>query len=394
MLLEWRRPGEHPFQPPARQGAELGVEEPVEQRVPQPQAERGPRGPGPPPVHLLLVPAPRNRGGDRRVEDLAQVLLLGLRLRAPLDLLQHARHHHEEGGPDLRERGHHLGGVGEVGHPHAGLHREHLQGAREDVGERQEDDGVRPLVHHLRVGVQHCEGLTHEVPVSDQHTLGGPGGTGRVDDGGDVVGTGHRTTLRDDGVGHLGTPGDERGEVRARSGVHGPDRQGAHAALGAGGAQEVGVRLLARHREDRLAVRDDRGRLGHGRRGVERHHHGAGVRAREVRDRPLVPGGGHDGDGVARLHPGGNHPLGNGDDRVLELARRHVAPGAAVGQLEGHVVRRGSRAAGEQVGDVPEIGALGRGRGGELDHGSAFRAAGTSSFTLDPARAAGQSPLR
>ena len=85
---ERRAAGDRPLGPAAERGAELAVDQPVEQGVlgPQPQA-------GPPGVERLAV-ADGGLGGAG--EDLALALGQRLGLRAVVDLLEHARHGEHE----------------------------------------------------------------------------------------------------------------------------------------------------------------------------------------------------------------------------------------------------------------------------------------------------------
>ncbi|MCY1231058.1 hypothetical protein D9M72_434940 [compost metagenome] len=110
--------------------------------------------------------------------------------------------------------------------------------------------------------------------------------------------------------------------------------------------------------ETHAGVGQDCGHLGSCRRLVDGDDDGAGEPRCHVGQRPLVPGGGHDGERFAGPESGGDEALGQGPDLVHELPGGHRAPrfrdrGVGGAHLEGDVVRGSPEPLHQELGRVP-----------------------------------------
>ena len=121
----------------AHGGAELAVDQPVEQRELDLRAERDL-------LALLLQPRVLDGGVRGGAEDLALAAGLGLLLGRVVHLLEHARHGEEERGLERAERGQQLLRVGLVPGLDAGVDVEDRDEPREDVRGGDEQQGRRP----------------------------------------------------------------------------------------------------------------------------------------------------------------------------------------------------------------------------------------------------------
>ena len=168
----------------AERGAQLGVDEPVEQAMTGAEQRAGAT-----PVLGLAV---GDGGPDRRVEDLAAAVGDGALARGVEDLLEDARHGEDEGRLEGGEVGDQVLDVGGVPEPDPALDAADLDDPREDVRQREEQQGAR--VVELEQLLEHAGGdaeLEHEVAVGQHAALGPAGRAGRVDQRRDRL-RGHR----------------------------------------------------------------------------------------------------------------------------------------------------------------------------------------------------------
>ena len=285
--------------------------------------------------------------------------VLGLCRGGVVDLLQHARHRHQEGGVDLAEALDDLGGVRLVRHGHALVEAGHLQDAGEDVGQGQEDEG--PTVGHERVlellHDRHDDAA--EPAVHDLAALGVACRAGGVDDRAGVLVAGDERGLLEVGVRDVGAGLGELGDevVLDHEDVTGP--------VGAGGEHLAQLEVLddrdgrVRVGEDPVALRG-RGRL------VDRHGDRAGDPGRPGDERPLVAGVAHDRQPVARLHAPGDEALGHALDLLQVLGAGDLLPVAADQAQHGDVVRRLLCVLEHESRQVLDREGFGGWRGGEL----------------------------
>ncbi|SIA61610.1 Uncharacterised protein [Mycobacteroides abscessus subsp. abscessus] len=206
--------------------------------------------------------------------------------------------------------------------------------AREHVGDGQEEEqaglgGVDDVAEHLASTLRG----SHEVRVREGHALGVSGGSGGVDDGGDVRGRDGRASLLDVLNGDAGGGACDHALGAAIEGV---DR---HGVFGSHGVHELG--LLGGGREDAgyARVGEDVLDLGGGVGLVDRDGDRADGQEREVEEEPLVRGRGQDCDSVSRLHAEADEAAGCVLDLALELRcgeRTRGADGRAL--LDRHLV--------------------------------------------------------
>lgn len=194
---------------------------------------------------------------------------------------------------------------------------------------------VQQLDHVGRLGVQ--------VRVGEDAALGAAGGAGGVADRRDRVRGEGRAALGDLVVGQLLAQG---GEFGHGSSFQLPDARGLGVAGRAGG-DRVGVLGGLRDDETGARVPDDPLHLVRRRGRVDRYRLAAGRPDREVEDRPLVAGAGHDRDPAARFEARGCQPLRDGGDFAGEGGRGDGVPGAGPFAAEDHGVG-GLRRVGER----------------------------------------------
>ena len=301
----------------AHGGTQLAVDEAVEDEVLQPKRQtRAARVEG-------LAVADGDGGGAE--EDLALALAGGLRLGRVEDLLEDARHGEYEGRLEAGEVVEQRLDVGRVAHARLARDAEHLDEAREDVGEGQEQQGRGVLGQHdvaeLLDGVL---GEVDEVAVRQLAALGAAGGARRVDDRRDGSPVEARAPRVELGVGDVTALLAQRVEAApldlddvAQAGQVGPHLVDDGPVRGRLDDRDVGVGVG----EDPLHLLG-RGRL------VDRHDDGTRAPGGEVDERPLVARARHQGDPVAGCDPGGDQALGQAGDVVGEPAPRDVRPPA------------------------------------------------------------------
>ncbi len=164
-------PGDGVLRPAAQRRPQLAVDQPVEHRVLDPQAQ-----PGGACGVLRLAVGDRHPG--RPAEDRAPAVAGRLLLGAVVHLLEHPRHGQDEGGPEGGQRGQQLVDVRAVPEHHPGVDAAHLDDAGEHVRQRQEQQ--RAAVRRLgEAGQRAEEGVAHggqQVLVGQLAALGAPGG--------------------------------------------------------------------------------------------------------------------------------------------------------------------------------------------------------------------------
>ena len=324
--------------------AQLAVDQPVEERVLRSQAHR----------HPLAVrrPRPGDRDVGGAVEDLAPPVGGGPLGGAVEDLLEHARHGQDEGRLELAEVGHQVLDVGAVAHLGPALDAADLDDAREDVGERQEQQGRGVVgVEELGQLVDGDAELEHEVAVGEHAALGLAGRAAGVDQRGDVLRGCRRTTLLEHVVGDVGA---EAAEHVDRVVLERPHVLQLGEVAGLAGLADPGevVRALRHDRAGARVLEDPADLLGGGRL-VDRHGDGAGEPDGVVEERPLVAGLGEERDAVADLDARGDQPLGDGLHLVEELGGGDVGPLVAGTPAEHHGVGEVAAVGDHVVGEVP-----------------------------------------
>lgn len=247
---------------------------------------------------------------------------------------------------------------------HPAADRRDLDHPPEDMGEREEEQ-CRGLVARLGVedrlpAAQHRVRLEHEVGVGDHTSLGAAGGTRGVDHRGHGV-RGDRPAVP---VHHLVVETVARREqLRHRVGVELPEpfepgqpvdhRTDGH-----------GVVLVLHQTGRDLGVVEHPVDLLGGGGGIDGYGLGADGPEREVEERPLVAGTGHDRDAVPEPYAVREQPLGQPEHVVTEGGGGHVPPSALlVLAAEDDMAGSGERVLEDGVREPADMGAAGeRGR--------------------------------
>ncbi len=323
--------------------AKLAVDEPVEQRETQPQAERDLAA-----RFDQLRMLHRHLGG--LAEDLAAPGSLGFLLRGVVHLLEHPRHGQEEGRLEGCERRQQLPRVRLVADLDARVHAEHGDEAREDVrrGDEQESGCSTRRFQH----VAECDGRVarelDEVRVRENASLRPSGRTGGVDEGGDVVAAGEVAPAFDLGVRHVDPGSRELVEVAQIDLPDVPDEGELRVDFVefrevVGGLEDHG---------DRAGIAEVPVHLG--RRGglIDGHEYRTREPGGEVDERPFVAGLAHQADLVAGLDAGRDKTLREGDDLAEELCGSDVLPAAVLRKGEQGSIRRCGDSVDQQVGGV------------------------------------------
>ena len=246
---------------------------------------------------------------------------------------------------------------------------QHLDEPREDVGERQEQQGGGALgADDVAEPADGVVGQRHEVGVRQLAALRPAGGAGGVDDRRDVVRAGGRAPALDSSASATSAPAAARSSSPPAS-ICQTSRSSASSSRTEPSAAGVSRRLDDARRPPRSRRRiqlicSARRRL------VDRHGDRAGGPDREVDERPLVAGPGHDARrGRRAATPAATRPAGDLVDVVRELAGRHVVPAVRHAAAEQHVVGLLGGLRDDQDGEVA-AGGLGHESGdGELEHG-------------------------
>ena len=163
-------------------GAELGVDQPVEDGVPQPQQQARATG-----VERLAVCHGRGVG---EVEEAPVALGRGFVLGGVVDLLEHARHRKHCGRLELHHMRDDVLDVAGVREVNPVVHRAELHRPGQDVRERQELQRAHLLVEDQLLDVFGRTDVVHvgqQVSVRDRASLGSSGRAGGVDDRGEQV---------------------------------------------------------------------------------------------------------------------------------------------------------------------------------------------------------------
>ena len=354
----------------AHRGTQLAVDELVEERELELETERHGAG-----VERLRV---RDGHVGRLAEDLALAAGLGLLFRRVVDLLEDAGDREEEGGLEGAEGGKQLLRVGLVTHSGAAVHGEDRDEAREDVRGRDEEQRRGARSEHLLHRNDSVAAELDEVRVGENDALRSARGARGVDEGRDVRALRGRAPRLEVIVAHVGTGARELLEVPH---VHLP-----HVADAVDVARDLVVssEVLGGLDDDVVGfgVLQDVLDLARRARLVDRHEHRAGEPRGEVDECPLVAHLAHEADLVAGLDSRGHEPLREGDDLLVELARRDIRP-SAIGGGQGEERSLGSQghAIDQQVGRVG-VGVGGHhGGDDEFFHGNSF---GTGRWLMPP----------
>ena len=294
---QWSAAADGVRHPPAHAFADLPVDEPIEDRMLQPQAETRAAG----------VPGRAVVDGDlgRAAEDSATAVALGALLGGVVDLLEDPRDAQDERGTELAQRVRQLGGVRQVPHRHGVDHAEGFDEPCEHVGQGEEEQGRRSGRHDLAERRGAVADQVDEVAVGEDASFGAPGRPGRVDD------------RRRSGTVTPRAGGGQRvvGQVGARLGdgfqavVQDP-RVREIGQLGRDGLDDALV--VRRLDEDRhgFGVGEDPPHLLGGGGLVDRDGHGSRGPDREVAERPFVAGPRHEPHPVTGLHTLGDEAPG------------------------------------------------------------------------------------
>ncbi len=317
---EWRTAGHGVAHLTAHGGAQLAVDETVEDGVLDPEPQTGAAR-----VERLAV---GDRDGGGAEEDLPLALGGRLGLGRVEDLLEDARDGEHEGRLESGEVVEEGLDVRRVAHACPARDAEHLDEAREDVGQREEEQCRRVVgQYHLAQLLDGVLGEVEEVAVGQLAPLGPPRRARGVDDrchrppveagaACGQVGVRDLPALLAQGVEAAAVDGDDIAERWQLA----PD-------LVDGGTVSIGL-----DDDDlRVGVRQDPLHLLGGRGLVDRHDDGARTPGSEVDECPLVARARHECQPVPGRQTRGHEPPGHGGDVVGELRPRHVRPAAGGG---------------------------------------------------------------
>ena len=313
----------------------------------------------------------RARVGDRDLgrppEDPQRRARARLLLGGVVDLLEDAGHGEDERRLErleVREQVARVGGVAQHG---TGRDAQHFDVAREDVGERHEQQRARV---RLRADLTEAEGAVererHEVAVREHDPLRAARRARRVDDRRDVVGAELPAATLDLGVRDVRAVGDQRRDAPLVD----HDDLAKVAQLATSVLDDGRVSRRLDDRESNVGVREDPAHLV-GRRGlVDRHADGACGPDREVGDGPLVARVRHDRHVVAGSDPVRDQPLGDCGHLSGEGGRGDGGPGPAETRraLDHGPVRAAGDALGEQRRDAPGLVGVDEAGGRDLAH--------------------------
>ena len=274
--------------------------------------------------HLVL--GPLGEMGHGLGEDPSADTSTGLLRGGVVDLLEHARHPQQIGGLESPQIGQQMVGVGDVAHHAVRADRHVLDVPGEAMRQRQEQQQAAGLEQHL---VQHVVSRIHdvgEVPVREHGALRTPRGTGRVHDGGQIVGLD-----AGDGLVQLGIA-DRPAEIDDR--VHAGRAEVEHVSepftTAAQILQDVCVRVVPGERDHRIDIIDDVLGLPGGIRLIDRHTDRADGRAGEIDDAPVVAGRRIDDDHAPRTHVQRHQSLGHGTHTLQHLRGGDIVPSTGV----------------------------------------------------------------
>ena len=215
------------------------------------------------------------------------------------------------------------------------------------MGERQEQQQTRMVLeNHLVQRKAAGARDRHEIAMRQLGTLLCPRGTGRVHDGGQIVGTHRLDTRIQLFVGH--------GDAQSLQCAHGIGVEHQNMlqrrAVVDHGIETVEALAIVRDGQLHVGIVENAFGLRRGIGVVDRHIDRSDCGQREVEHTPLVAGGGEDGDGVTLGDAERDEAFGGGDHVFVEFAGCHLGPLSGGGfALRDHGVLAGARdALGEQ----------------------------------------------
>ena len=279
-------------------------------------------------LNLRLRPAHCNVGGTLKERLIELTALSSLRHGALVHLLKDAGHHQQHGRLEAIQVSSQVLDIGGVADDQAGVQRQHLNQARQNVRKRQEKNGGVAGVRNLRLCKLGVRAQVQEVTVSQCATLGATGRAGGVHNGRDVITACSGTYLLQLLSAHLGGASAEGIKVavlndpavlelarlRSRSGVF---FRLSHTI------QEL---LILDENSDCLRMGQRPCRLCGSVRLIHRHGDSAGIPNREVNDSPLKTGAAHNTHTVTRADASGNHALSQVGHHLVELLGANRLP--------------------------------------------------------------------
>ena len=279
-------------------------------------------------LNLRLRPAHRDVGGTLEESLIELAALRRLCHGALVHLLKDAGHHQQHGRLEAIQVRCQVLNIGGVADDQASIQRQHLNQTRQNVRQRQEQDGGVAGVRNLRLNYLGVDAQVQEVAVSQRATLRAAGRAGGVHNGREVIAAGGGTHLLQLLIAHLGGAGAQSIQIAV---LNDPAVLQLHGFLGRGGE----LLSLGDACQELLVLNEDGGSLRMGERPrrlrgcvglVHRNGDGARVPNREVNDGPLEAGAAHNTHTVTRADTRSNHALRQVGHHLVELLGANRLP--------------------------------------------------------------------